>query len=142
MARQISDLDSVIDSRDVIERISELLDRITIPDHDCTPVGACAQCDEFNRGVDPEDELELESLRNLERVAQYADDWIYGATLVRDSYWEDYAREYFDDVYGHEIDKTSSVAASYLTIDYDQFASDLQVDYTDVDFDGVTYWVR
>jgi hypothetical protein len=27
-------------------------------------------------------------------------------------------------------------------IDWDQAARELQVDYFDVDFDGVTYWIR
>lgn len=122
MAREISNSDDVIDSRDVIERIEELSDEDYGPLED----------EEFH---------ELEHLKALREEGEGFPDWEYGATLVNDSYWEDYAKEWFDEVYGHELNVAGHLAP-YVTIDYDQFATDLQADYTDVDFDGVTFWVR
>jgi hypothetical protein len=31
---------------------------------------------------------------------------------------------------------------SYIVIDWDATAENIQADYTSVDFDGVTYWIR
>jgi hypothetical protein len=57
-------------------------------------------------------------------------------TLVSDSYWKLYADEYADEVYG--LDKSG--AGAYF--DYQQFASDYRSDFSQLDFDGVTYWYQ
>jgi antirestriction protein len=118
MTREISNSEDIIDSRDVIERIAELTE-----DEDRT-----------------EDETaELEALKALaEEGADYAPDWSYGEALIRDSYFVTYAQELADD-----IGAIDSKASWPLTcIDWEQAARDLRMDYTAVDFGGVTYWVR
>jgi antirestriction protein len=118
MTREISNSEDIIDSRDVIERIAELTE-----DEDRT-----------------EDETEeLEALSALADNAEgYAPDWRYGETLIRDSYFVTYAQELADD-----IGAIDSKASWPLTcIDWEQAARDLRMDYTAVDFGGVTYWVR
>jgi hypothetical protein len=99
---QVHNGQDLIDSRDVIERIAELSE---LP-HWVLPL------------AEPE-MVELRTLRVLaDEASDYAEDWQYGATLIRDSYFEEYAQ---DVVY--------ECASSHM-------------DYTGVDFDGVTYWVR
>lgn len=118
MANTISNSDDVIDSRDVIARIEEL----------------------ESLGDERDDELndELQALQSLSDEANSADDWKYGATLIRDSYFKEYAQELAE-----ELDLIKSNAYwPYNCIDWDQAAKDLQVDYSSVEFDGVTYWVR
>ena len=78
MVREISNADEVIDSRDVLKRIEDLT------------------------GLDTRDEDEKEELKALTDLAAdaegYSDDWKDGATLIRDSYFTEYAEELCKDV--------------------------------------------
>lgn len=123
MANTISNMDDVIDSRDVIERIEEL--QTILED---TP-------DDF--GEDEGDELRV-LLALQDEASGYCLDWTYGAQLIRDSYFEDYAQELAEDC----GDFDNAARWPYNCIDWEQAARELQMDYTAVDFDGVTYWVR
>lgn len=126
----------VIDSRAVIELIQELES-----DHD-----DCGQASSIPN--DPEDKCpdrqEHELLAALQKLAEeasgYASDWQYGETLIRDSYFEQYAQELADDV----VDGYAKQASHwpFTCIDWERAARELQMDYTAVEFDGVTYWVR
>jgi len=87
-----------------------------------------------------EAEEELNPLKAFADEAEgYAPDWNYGATLVRDSYFEDYARELVND-----IGDLPSELPAYIenNIDWEGVADDIQADYSSVDFDGEEYWVR
>ena len=53
--------------------------------------------------------------------------------FVRDSYFVQYARELADDI--------GVPRWPFNCIDWQKAADELQQDYYDVDFDGVTYWV-
>jgi hypothetical protein len=114
----ISNNDDIIDSRDVIERIAELED------------------------IDDRDEDEAGDLAALLALAEeaegYAEGWQYGEALIRDSHFEDYARELADDIGAISGDE----AWPLTCIDWEAAAEALQQDYTSVDFDGVTYWIR
>jgi hypothetical protein len=114
----ISNNDDVIDSRDVIERIEELENQDT---------------------VDDDDYDELTVLRALAAEASgYASDWQYGETLIRDSYFREYAEQLAE-----ECDLIPEGAHWPMScIDWEAAADELQMDYTSVDFDGVTYWIR
>lgn len=90
--------------------------------------------------MDGWDELneELTALLKLQEEAEpYAADWTYGETLIRDSYFKQYAEELADDI--GAIDRNATWPLS--CIDWDEAARQLQQDYTSVDFDGVTYWI-
>jgi hypothetical protein len=127
MSHTIDKYQDVMDSRDIIERMVTLQ----------------ALKDAAEDGsMDPMEENETEELAMLlalqDEAAGYAPDWEYGATLIRDSYFKEYAQELADDIGAIPND-----AAWPLTcIDWDQAARELQQDYTSVEFDGVTYWVR
>ena len=73
-----------------------------------------------------------------DEASGYAADWPHGETLIRDSYFKDYAMELADDI--GAIDNNASWPLT--CIDWDQAARELQMDYSAVDFDGVTYWIR
>jgi hypothetical protein len=116
---EITNNEDVIDSRDVIERIDYL------------------ETDE--EALDEDERDELTALRALAAEAEgYAADWQYGETLIRDTYFKDYAMELAEDI--GAIDSNASWPNT--CIDWDQAARELQYDYTSVDFDGVTYWIR
>ena len=122
---EISNSDVVIDSRDVIARIEELeaIDGIQ---------------DKIDNRIENEDAEELIALRKLAEEAEgYACDWKYGETLIRDSCWIDYVKELL-----YDIGALPKDIPNFLAIDWEETAKNIQVDYTSVEFDGVTYWVR
>jgi hypothetical protein len=89
---------------------------------------------------DLHDELaELDALRELASEAEgYSEDWKYGATLICDSYFVEYAQELADDIGAVNADADWPMCH----IDWEAAADDLKQDYTSVSFDGVDYWVR
>jgi hypothetical protein len=68
----------------------------------------------------------------------YCSDWRYGATLVRDSYFQDYAQELADDIGALGKD----TQWPHTCIDWGQAARELRADYSSAELDGVTYWFR
>ena len=137
MTTDISNQDDVIDSRDVIARIEEL-------QADIEESGASTNLDtgdgmsaDGQRDMTSEIE-ELASLLALQEEAEgYAPDWRHGATLIRDSYFVDYCEELCKD-----IGDMPREIPHYIEIDWKKTAENIKVDYTSVEFDGVTYWVR
>ena len=159
--------DDVIDSRDVIARIEELTEErsdlataldeareerdempaetgpepISDAYHDahCAVLDAEKALEEW----DEENAAELKALTELaEQCEGYSDNWTYGAALVRDSYFRTYAQELAEEL-AEEYDLLERRTTwPYTCIDWDQAARELRMDYTSVEFDGVTYWVR
>ena len=117
----ISNTEDIIDSRDVIARLEYLREQ--------NEAGAI-------------DEDEVDELTELEGLAQeaegYAADWQYGEALIRDTYFEDYARELAADIGAINPD----AGWPNNCIDWERAARELRMDYTAVDFAGVTYWIR
>ena len=113
---EITNSEDVIDSREIIDRIAYL--------------------------EDSEDADEIEERAALVALAEqaegYAADWQYGEQLIRDSYFKDYAMELAEDI--GAVDANASWPNT--CIDWDQAARELQMDYTSVEFAGVTYWIR
>ena len=134
--RTISNTDDVIDSRDVIERIEELTT-------ECADWISGETDGERTRDLwaaeFPDESTELVALEALQADAEgYSGDWKYGAQLVRDSYFKDHAQELAEDCGMIP----SGLSWPCTCIDWDQAARELQMDYTSVEFAGVTYWVR
>lgn len=111
--------EDIIDSRDILDRIEEIEDS--------------TDADE----IEERETLEalVEELRN---VAE--DEPEDGLILIRDTYFVEYAQELAEDI--GAIDTTKSYGWPFTCIDWQQAARDLQMDYTQVDFNGVTYWTR
>jgi len=131
-----SNSDDVIDSRDVIERIAELEALIDTDEND-EPTDAGIPAD--GEIATEEERAELAALKALQEEAEgYASDWQYGVTLIRDDHFETYARQLAEDMGLMNND----YQWPYTCIDWGNAAEELQQDYTSVDFDGVTYWVR
>lgn len=153
MSSTISNTDDLIDSRDVIARIAELESIMPDPETKAR-VEELEAKDELTAEEDDElaglltdlggsadeDELaELKALQDLQEEAEgYAPDWKFGATLIHESHFENYARDLAEDLgYISRDDHWP-----HTCIDWEQAARELQQDYTSVDFDGETYWVR
>jgi len=118
----MSDLNNtqdVVDSREIIERIAELL--------------------EDTGKLTPDEDHELWLLQVLAvEGKQDAEEWEDGATLIRESYFQEYVMELAEDI--EAIPNFNTWPAT--CIDWEQAARELQVDYTEIEWNGVTYWVR
>ena len=66
------------------------------------------------------------------------EDWIYGATLIREDCFTEYAQQLADDIGAIDRDANWPINC----IDWDGAASQLKQDYTEVEFLGHTYFVR
>lgn len=119
MTREIGAWLDVIDSREVIERIEELR---SLPNRDRY------------------DQVELSTLLPLaEQGDDCSPEWEDGATLIRYDYFPRYAREFAEGI--SEMDYPNAVWPLNC-IDWRKAAEELQKDYTAIDFNGVTYWIR
>lgn len=122
MADSISTYEDILDVRDIIERYEEL---------------------EEDEERDEEDEKEfklleslLEELKGMGGDEQWKGDW-YPITLIRDSYFKDYTEELCKDV-GY----ISSDFPSWIEVDWEATADNVQQDYSSIEIEGVEYWYR
>lgn len=134
--RDVSNRKDVIDSRDVIARIEELEE-----ERDSFEAGS----GEAREGAEswaeafPEEAEELKILSALAEEAEgYASDWRHGEALIRDTHFEDYARQLAEDIGAIKGNESWPLNC----IDWERAASELKYDYTSVDFGGVEYWIR
>ncbi len=151
MANTIDNSLDIIDSRDVIERIDELeakRDAITEAEQEIADASHCSaeeleamECAlaDAEADFDEDERSELASLKALaEEASGYAADWQYGEALIRDTYFEDYAQELAEDI--GAIDSNATWPNN--CIDWERATRELQMDYSAVEFDGITYWTR
>lgn len=146
MSREIDNAADIIDSRDVIERIEELqderqpladaLEEAEADDDAAATEAAQTALQEWDATEEGE---ELRALLALQDEAEGYSDWQHGAALIRDSYFEDYARDLAEDLHGNAI---RNAEWPYSHIDWEAAADALKQDYTCVDFAGVDYWVQ
>ena len=118
---EISCYEDVIDSRDIIERIEEL--------------DSMKENEELNE----EETEELEILIDLQEQCQgYASDWAYGATLIHEKYFTEYTEDMCNDI--GVVDTRND--NWWIVIDWEKTADNVKMDYTEVDFNGETYYIR
>lgn len=161
--RDIDNTADTLDICDIIERIEELREErdslkeeeaeaqtdVTFTSHgDGDVTGELAErLEKAKAELAAWEEVEAEELAALESFVDemkgYGGDhqWQgdrYPVTLIRDSYFVDYAAELADDI--GAIDRNATWPLN--CIDWDKAASELQMGYGSADFDGVTYWYR
>ena len=113
----------VMDSRDINDRI-EYLESLE------------------NDEIDDYEEEELGKLSEFRKeMKDRFSDWDDGMTLIRDSYFNgDFAEDEAVDM--GLVDRNNLNNWPLTQIDWDEAAEDLKQDYTSINFDGETYWVR
>jgi len=155
----ITNSEDILDSRTIIARIEELEELMNCVNclgegnadgtaHAVEPVneeGEPLVCVGWESQADDDEREELvmltafmDDLKGNGGDEQWRGDW-YPVTLVRDSYWEDYAREEAEDMYGKELEGSYW---PFTCIDWERAARELQMDYSSAEFDCVTYWYR
>lgn len=86
-----------------------------------------------------EGEEELKILKAFANEAEGYGDWDSGETLIRESYFMEYAQELAEDCGDYN---SRDVKWPYTCIDWEQAAQELLDDYASIEFDGVTYYLR
>lgn len=120
-ASMITARDAYIDSRDVVDRLSELYDLL----------GDLGQLDRAQMA-------ELASLEALDLAGRaLSGDWSTGGLMIREDEFETYARSMVEDC--GEIPRN---LPSYVVVDWAATARNIRVDYSPIEFEGVTYWIR
>lgn len=134
MTVEITNTDDMIDVRDVIARV-EHLRALRTPG----PV---------DLGDDNETDQDtlFAELRGLEKLladlageggdSEWEGDW-YPVGLIADDYFVEAMRELC-----LETSDLPQDIPTYIVIDWEATAENLRVDYSSVEFDGVTYWYR
>ena len=150
--------DDYIDSRDVIRAIKELTDErddlqeavaakqeeheqsFTLPELAREEIGeeladAEGALEEWNR----DNGEELAALESLQEQAEgYSEDWRYGAQLIRDDKFIEYAQQLAEDIGAIARDQQWPLNC----IDWEEAAKELKMDYTSVEFGNYEYWLR
>ena len=115
--RSISNMEDTLDTRDILAYMETLEDNPSESEaEELASLTGLIQEVRDSSGDSPED----------------------GIQIIRDSYFQEYAQELADDIGAIHRDATWPLNC----IDWEQAASELQRDYTSVDFDGITYWYR
>ena len=121
----------IIDVRDIIERVEELEDEMQGEIPDGTTWAGTEQAEELSalRAI-------LADLEGNGGDEQWRGDW-YPVTLIRDSYFVDYAQELCED-----IGDVPRNLPHYIEIDWNATARNIRMDYTCTEINGITYWYR
>jgi hypothetical protein len=104
-----------------------------------------ANAGRFDVTIEPykveDDDDEREELRTLKELRDelepYAPDWHHGETLIRETYFTKYCEELCKDIGAIPED-----TPDWIVIDWEATANNMRVDYTEAEFDGVTYLIR
>jgi hypothetical protein len=137
--------ENVIDSRDVIAAI-ETLENAALAEFERRNGPDAEIPDDWGPAIivdyieDEETNEYYRSLVELARQGEGAADWRYGETLIRESYFEEYAEQLADDI-GYLADSKAQ-EWPFRHIDWKAAAEELKEDYFTVEFDGVTYYIR
>jgi len=149
----ISNIEDIIDSRDVINEIEKLEGEIeSLKEYADEAVTAFLEADADDQDeatgerdealqdvIDWENEnLEyLTDLQNLASEGEGCSDWVYGEALINEDYFTDYCKEFLED-----CGELPGDLPWYIVIDWDATAENLRMDYSAADFGGVTYLIR
>lgn len=117
---EIDNYADVLDVRDIIEKYQDI------------------QEDENEQDYAVELKTLLDDLRGNSGDHQWEGAW-YPVTLIRDSYFMEYAQQLAEDI---GLISDTATGWPYTCIDWQRAADELQMDYTCVDFAGVHYWYR
>jgi len=112
--------DDIVDLRDVLDKYREVT---SVP----------------YKELDDEDRAFIRMFEQLEEELTSVEDYAYNEpTLIKDTYFTDYAIEFADSVYGIN----DSMDWPFNRIDWDAAADDLKMDYIEFEIGPYTYYGR
>ena len=129
--------DAHFDSREVIERIEELTAEFIDATGD-DPADIMS-ADDWAFGLGEDGAAEIVALIALRDEADHLPDWEYGETFIHEDHFTDYVQELVEDSGYISADLPVWLANA---IDWERVADDFKMDYTEFEFQGVTYWAR
>ena len=132
----IRNTEDVLDTRDILARI-DYLDNLAALVEQAAIDGVLDG--DIQEAADELEEAQAEhtALTDLWE-AEGDDEWQWGATLIRADYFEDYTRDFAEEI--GAIVRDAAWPANH--IDWEAAADELAMDYREVEFDGQTYLVR
>lgn len=149
-ARDLTNTADVIDVRDLVARVEELRAELEEVKDETSEQAGETPLSEWIASLNVDAHPFVDSLEELATLESLLDDlagnggdeqwegaW-YPVTLVRDSYFRDYAQELAEESGWVPTDAPWPARC----IDWEQAAWELRMDYTSTEFDGVTYWYR
>jgi antirestriction protein len=120
----------IIDIRDIIEQIEILAEQLTKYSAEASTYPEIAEQHATLCAI-------MAELAGYGGDEQWEGDW-YPLTLIRESYFQDYAQELAEDIGAVNRDATWPNNC----IDWEQAARELRMDYSAITIDGVTYFYR
>jgi hypothetical protein len=142
-APDVDAANDTIDSRDVVKAAEIYREAVAALGIDPDAVDSDLNADGCDDLTDDETAL-VEQFCKLkafdEAGRNYAADWEFGETCVRDSYFTEYAEELAKDI--GAVGGDDDAAWPKRHIDWEAAAEELKSDYTSIEFDGVYFWVR
>lgn len=137
MANTPTNDQDILDSRDIIERIDEL-ESLRDSLSEALESGDAELIERCELSFGEEEREELRVLSELAEEASSSPDWQYGESLIRESHFVEYARQFAEDV--GLVSRRRSWPSNH--IDWEAAARSLRMDYFSVDFGGVEYLIR
>lgn len=117
------DMQDLIDVRDLIERVEQLEELQEAGEYTETPDCELQQL----RAI-------LEDLKGYGGDEEWRGDW-YPVLLIRESHFTEYAEGLVSDCYNLEL-------PDFVHVDWEATAREVQMDYSEVEIDGVTFFYR
>lgn len=139
---------NILDSRDLEQELVDLLEefndwRSNLTDeqiHEMAEKIGCAVIDLTEQDFLWEwDCSEGERITAIHDLKNEVYGWKDGVTFVKDSYFEEFARDEAENIGAFNARENSW---PYNCIDWEKAADQLKNDYSSVEFDGETYWHR
>jgi len=152
----------ILDTRDLDARKDELESlRDAVKEAETRLTEAQSRVSELNRIEAPEEEVEAaeeivsdaesaldfarhdfgedeqQELKDLENAESEVLAWTDGNTLIPRDRWVDYVRDLLDD-----IAEPPKSLPSYIVIDWDKTADNIEADYSEIEIQGTTYLYR
>ena len=139
----IDNTDDVIDSRDVIERVEELESELAELGENIDLAEDDEERKEAREALKDWNDNNLDELKSLGDLCAEGEgatsSWSDGTPLINDNYFTEYTEELCKDIGAIPSDLPWYISNH---IDWDGVAEEIQVDYSSIDFDGTTFWVR
>lgn len=91
------------------------------------------------------DEDEYEILQEVVAEGENTSNWVHGAILIHEDYFVEWTKQIIRDTCELQLPEQFNSGEwpwRHITIDYEEAAEELLLDYFDIDFDGVTYYIQ